>query len=109
MPIDSANGGDDERDIVVSVPRSKRAVSKPFEAVDLASRSATELEMNRKIVFFLSELRRFQERAFAKNPDKAKKRVNAGLREVERAAKRNKLKCVLVAPNGKCLGMFRVA
>ncbi len=79
----------------------KLLVERPFAVLDINHRSPTELEMNRKIVHMLSELRRFQARAFAKNPDKAKKRVISGLREVERAARRNKLKGVLMAPNGK--------
>ncbi len=101
----SDDSGDEAAKEQPPEPESERVnfllIRKPFSNLDLKLRSATELEMNRKITFFLSELRRFQARLYEKNPEKAaaKRRLLSGLREVDRAARRNKLRCVFLAPN----------
>jgi ribosomal protein L7Ae-like RNA K-turn-binding protein len=56
-------------------------------------------ELNESVVSLLSDLRRFYQRQKTTNPLKAKKRLVNGLREVLRAADRNKLKMAILAPN----------
>ncbi|KAK3278798.1 hypothetical protein CYMTET_13286 [Cymbomonas tetramitiformis] len=58
-------------------------------------------ELNDTVTALLQELHRFQERAIAKDPTKAKmkKRFVFGLREVAKAVATNKARCVIVAPN----------
>lgn len=58
-------------------------------------------ELNRVTTELLKELLRFQERAKAKDPIKAKKkrRLVVGLREVSRAVRSGRAKCIIVAPN----------
>lgn len=58
-------------------------------------------ELNRVTTELLKELLRFQERAKARDPIKAKKkrRLVVGLREVSRAVRSGRAKCIIVAPN----------
>eukprot|EP00850_Spirogloea_muscicola_P017908 SM000158S02040 [mRNA] locus=s158:295160:298943:- [translate_table: standard] len=58
-------------------------------------------ELNRVTTELLKELLRFQERAKAKDALKAKKkrRLVVGLREVSRAVRTKRAKCIIVAPN----------
>eukprot|EP00850_Spirogloea_muscicola_P011318 SM000070S21284 [mRNA] locus=s70:67975:71690:- [translate_table: standard] len=58
-------------------------------------------ELNRVTTELLKELLRFQERAKAKDVLKAKKkrRLVVGLREVSRAVRTKRAKCIIVAPN----------
>jgi len=57
--------------------------------------------LNELVIVVLNELGRFQDRAHASNPEKArlKKRLVYGLREVHKLLKVEKVKCVIMAPN----------
>lgn len=64
-------------------------------------RQAITAEINRLAAFVLSELVRFQDRAFAKDPVKAKirRRLGFGMREVEKLLALGKVKAVFLAPD----------
>ena len=56
-------------------------IKKPFSNLDLKLRSETELEMNRRIAFFLKELKRFHQKLYDKNPEKAKLKVEKNVKK----------------------------
>ena len=69
-------------------------------------RQVITTELNKEVVALLKELLRFQARALAKDPAKAKakKRLVSGLREVTKSVSLGRAKAVVVAPNVEQVG-----
>eukprot|EP00793_Prasinoderma_coloniale_P005529 PRCOL_00004937-RA len=106
-----AGEGDGRPDVGSSAaPGAKPAAAVPnpkpttFVGEDVQVRYVDQVittELNRLVVELLKELLRFQARALAKDPAKAKqkKRLVSGLREVTKGVKLGRAKAVVVAPN----------
>ena len=102
----AAEAGDDDEGGSAAVP-SAAAASKnkiTFVGEDAEIRYADQViskELNASVVECVGELKRFQDRAYFKDPVKAKmrRRLVFGLREVAKAVQLKRAKAVVVAPN----------
>ena len=102
----AAEAGDDDEGGSAVVP-SAAAASKnkiTFVGEDAEIRYADQViskELNASVVECVGELKRFQDRAYFKDPVKAKmrRRLVFGLREVAKAVQLKRAKAVVVAPN----------
>eukprot|EP00898_Chlorokybus_atmophyticus_P002753 jgi/Chlat1/3479/Chrsp23S03678 len=89
-----------------SRPASSTSPAKPTTYIgpDVNIRYVDQIittELNKAVLSLLAELLRFQERATAKDPIKAKKkrRLVFGLREVAKSLRTKRARCIIVTPN----------